>query len=377
MVTMAKLDDAWLQTVDRFAKVGSRHHVIPRFVLKRWADSNDQVWMKSKHDRREGIRGIRDLAIKDFYTFLATDGQFDATFEEVLTVVEDRAAPVLTRINNPYVADIVLSPQEYAHLAQFVAFQIVRSPRRRREYELMVDWYAKTYAAGTMPDTISEDDLRTLEFLPHQNEHLAQLGAMADTLAEVLMTRPVALVSIDRPLLWAGDEMVILNTAGDPVHHQPDCALTDEEFQRKLDGARRRKRRQRGREVRRLLHIYTTQPRDIEAALEIVMPISPRTILLFGPATQDWRGAVDRDRLQGEDADRLAAWVNDNITHYSLDVIVGRRDDPLFRSFPIPDRASLLAVCGPTGAARDAVMSVPKRLRPRRLDRRTDLDPIE
>ncbi|WP_280343161.1 DUF4238 domain-containing protein [Nocardia neocaledoniensis] len=72
---MTKLDEAWLQSVDRFNKVGSRHHVIPRFLLHRWANSTDQIWVKSKHDRREGIRGIRDLGIKDFYTFLATDGQ--------------------------------------------------------------------------------------------------------------------------------------------------------------------------------------------------------------------------------------------------------------------------------------------------------------
>ncbi|WP_338767895.1 DUF4238 domain-containing protein [Nocardia vulneris] len=365
---MPKIDEEWFQTVDRLGKVGSRHHVIPRFMLLKWADSNSHVWVKSKHDRTEGIRNIRDLGITDFYTFLATDGQLDATFEEVLSVVEARGATVLKRINNSFAArdDTALTPEEFIQLAKFVAFQIVRGPRRRREHELLVDWYAKTVAALTEPNRLSEDQLRTLEFAPHQNQHLELLGQMADTVTQELINRPVYLLSVDRPLFLIGDETVFFNTAGDPVHHRPECAISDEEFQRELKRARRKGRRQR--DVRRLVHLYTTEPHNVEAATEIVMPISPRTLLLFGPATE-WAGVVIRERVSGSDADELAATINDRVAQACLDVIVGRIDDPSFRSLPIPERAPLLAVCGSGGAARDALMSAPKRLRPRRLDR--------
>lgn len=63
--------------------------------------------------------------------------------------------------------------------------------------------------------------------------------------------------------------------------------------------------------------------------------------------------------------------------HRWADVVVGRVDDQLFRASPIPDCAPLLAVCGSVGAAKDALMSIQKRLWPRRLDRRTDLDRLE
>ncbi len=230
----------------------------------------------------------------------------------------------------------------------------------------MVDWYAKTAAALTEPNRLSEDQLRILEFAPHQNQHLELFGQLADTVTEELMYRTFCLLTVDRPLFLIGDETVVFNTAGDPVHHRPECAINDEEFQRELKRARKKGRRQP--EVRRLVHPYTTEPHNVEAATEIAMPISPRTLLLFGPATE-WAGAVMWERVSGSDADELAATINGRTAQVCLDVIVGRIDDPPFRSLPIPERAPLLAGCGSGGAARDALMSAPKRLRPRRLDR--------
>ncbi|MFG3619208.1 DUF4238 domain-containing protein [Nocardia sp. NPDC047654] len=177
--------------------------------------------------------------------------------------------------------DTALTPEEFIRPAEFVAFQIVRGPRRRREHELLVDWDAKTVAALTEPNRLSEDQLRTLEFTPHQSQHLELSGQLADTVTEKLMYRPVCLLTVDRPLFLIGDETVVFNTAGDHVHHRPVCAISDEEFQRELERARKKGRWQR--EVCRLAHRYTTEPHNVEAATEIAMPISPRTLLLFGP----------------------------------------------------------------------------------------------
>lgn len=101
------------------------------------------------------------------------------------------------------------------------------------------------------------------------------------------------------------------------------------------------------------------------------MPIRPRTVLLIGSA-EEWEGGVLREMVSGPDADELAASINDSIVEYGPDVIVGRLDDQSLRALPIPERTSLMAICGSSGAAKDAVMPVPKRLRPERLDRRQD-----
>ena len=365
---MRMFGSEWIQSIDRFGKVGSKHHVIPRFLLQRWADPRDQVWSKSKHDRREGLRNIRDLGIKDFYTFLADDGQLDSSMEEALSVIEQQGAAVLKRLNNPYDASCVLTPGEFADLTLFVAVQIVRGPRQRREHELMADWYGKTVASGRLQDRVTEDELRMLEFTPHQNEYLELMFPIAEKIRDELIQRPLCLVTIDRPLFLIGDEMVVLNTPGDPVHHLPGCAMTEEEFKRKLEGAAPRRKGHKRREVRRIVHVYTTQPRSIETALEIAMPISPRTLLLFGPVSE-WEGGVSRELVTGRAADELSAMINENILRHSLDVIVGRVDDETFCELPIPERSPLMAVCGSSGAAQEALMATPSRLRPRRLTR--------
>ncbi|WP_084505879.1 DUF4238 domain-containing protein [Nocardia harenae] len=368
---MSMVEDRWGRPVDRFGKVGSRHHVVPRFVLEKWADRSGLVWAKSKHDRKEGRRNIRDLAITDFYTFLALDGQLDSSLEEILGRVETNAAAVLARLTSPLSAKTSLTPAEFVHLVEFVGFQMTRSPRRRREYELMADWYGKTMASGRLPDQLSEDELRGLEFVPHQNGHIESIGPATEAITHELMGRPLSLVTLDRPLLLIGDEAVVVNTDGDHVKHLPQCTMTEEQLQRRLTRASRRKKR-REREVEQLIHIYPTQPRGVGTALEIAMPISPRTLLVFGPAGQGG-GAVGRDVLRGKDAEELAVQVNNRIIRYSLDVIVGRVEDEEFRALPIPECTPLLVVCGSTGAAKDAVASTPRRVRPRRLDRHPDI----
>ncbi len=123
-----------------------------------------------------------------------------------------------------------------------------------------------------------------------------------------------------------------------------------------------------------MVHVYPTQRRGVATAVEIAMPISPHTVLLFGPKG-DWAGVVERERVVGAAADELATKVNTRIIEDSLDVVVGRLDDEQFRALPIPERGPLLAVCGSSGAAKEALTAVPMRLRPRRLDR--DAEPAE
>ncbi|MFF2088567.1 DUF4238 domain-containing protein [Nocardia sp. NPDC058176] len=366
------IDEEWLQSPDRFRKVGSRHHVVPKFVLKKWADSSGRVWVKSKHDRREGIRMITDLGIKDFYTFIATDGKLDSSLEHLLSGVEARAAAVLRKLGTPFAIDVAVTFQEFTELVEFVAFQAVRSPRRRREHEMMVDWQAKTVAALTMADTVTEDELRTLEFTPHQNEHIEQIGPLAEAVARDLLERPVCLITLDRPMLLIGDEMVIMITTGGPISHLPECAMTEQEWQREFKRSSKKKGRRR-RPVTRTAHVVSTQRRGISTAVEIAMPISPRTVLLFGPkGGDDWGGVVERDQFAGAEAEELAARINHHIVEDSLDIVVGRLDDDEFRALPIPERRPLLTVCGSSGAAKEALMAVPRRLRPSRMDRHAE-----
>lgn len=92
---------------------------------------------------------------------------------------------------------------------------------------------------------MSEDELRALKFVPHQNEHIGHIQETTEPLAQELYGRPVALVTVDRPLFLIGDEPVIMNIVGNHVRHLPECSITDEQFHQELKRAAKKKGRRR------------------------------------------------------------------------------------------------------------------------------------
>lgn len=160
----------WLAGLDRRSHVGSRHHFVPRFMLDRWATSG-QVLVYSRIEARYGIRNVRDLAIKDFYTFIDLNGEKDSSMESILGVVEQSAAAVLDDLLNPFAFPRPVEVWEVAALAQLAAYQTVRTPRHRREIELHAEWFAKTVAQGRIPDA----RLREITVTPHQNDAIRMM----------------------------------------------------------------------------------------------------------------------------------------------------------------------------------------------------------
>lgn len=352
----------WAASIDPTEKVGARHHVVPKFILERWADSRGVVQVYSRVSDSFDMRSTKDLGITDFYTFISTDGQRDASLESILAVVEAEAAALIRDLLDPFSARRQLTRERAGHLGNFLAFQIARGPRRRREFELMADWYGKTMAAAE----VAESELRDL-FVPHQNEHLRLLGPTSEAMAQHIYPRPIALVTLDKPLLFTCDEPVVVNTGGDHVIHHPDCCLTDADIEARLAKERKKKMKRR-RNVRRIVHFAPTQPRGVADAVELLMPIGPRSVLLWGPKGA-WDGYVVQDRLVRDGAVDFAARVNEQMVSYALDVVITRADDDEFRDRAFPPPVPLLQVCDGSGVAKDAINTIPVPLRPRRLRR--------
>ena len=144
---------AWLSGLDRTAKVGAKHHIIPRFLLKRWADDASRVQVYSRADGKFTSRAVGDVAVRDFYTFIAVDQTSDSTYEELLAKIEKQAAEVITWVLNPLRRHCsALTPEQRCELDLFVAFQLVRGPRSRREIEQLADYYGKTMSEGVVSD---------------------------------------------------------------------------------------------------------------------------------------------------------------------------------------------------------------------------------
>jgi len=356
----------WLASIDPTAYVGSRHHTVPRFLLERWADKKDQVRIYRRIEQRCGLENITNLAIRDFYTVINADGTKSSALESLMGHIETNAKTYIDQILDPFVRPVPLGVDAIVALAQFATIQSTRTTRRRKELELHAEWYAKTLAAGHFAD----DELRRLRVVPHQNETATLAAQSARKLTPYFMCRPLAIMTLNRPLLLMCDEPVVLN-APNGEFHLPDCALTDAEIeervQRKL---RKMKQRKRGRaKVRgRTVHFSSTMPTGHGVADEILLAISPRTALLWGPLTEvPQRGPVERVTLGESQSTRFANMANEAMCAQALDWIITRRDDQAFASRAFPPIGPLMRVCDGTNAAAAAVNEPPDRFRPHRL----------
>lgn len=354
----------FLESLDPRIYVGSRHHTVPRFLLERWS-TNDQVQVYSRVDDAFSVRNIRDLAVKDFNTFVDCAGEMDSSFESLLGAIEAPAAAVISRLLSPFTRTVDLTADEIAKLVVMVSFQAVRTTRARRVLELQTEWLMKTLAQGRVPD----EELREISVVPHQNDLLRTSMTLAHELLPLIACRPMALVFLDTPSLLLGDEPLLVNDGTDDVEHHADCFLSEIEIKRRIAKEGRKKKRLR-RDVSRVLHTRSTTPRGLGVALELVLPVSPRAALWWGPI-QDapFGGPIEVDRLEREDSERFAGMVNEGTSVQALDWIVSTLHDEAFGSRSFPPLGPLITVCDGGNAAAVALNDLPTRFRPHRLTR--------
>lgn len=356
--------EQWIARVDQTSHVGSRHHTVPRFVLNRWAqDSRVQTY--SKVGGSFATRNVRDLAIRDFYTFIDVNNAKNSLIESVLGAVETAADPVLAALLDPFSVPRRTAVDELAALAQFASFQVVRTARHRREQEIQAEYLAKTMAQGRLTD----EQLSSVTLTAHQNEAISMMGPAAQRFLPLFACRPLAMVSLaGGATLLIGDEPVIVNAQDDETHHA-DCLLTDDEFAARLAKERRRsKKGRRRREVSRVVHMTSTIPRGLGVAHEIVMPVSPRAALVWGPLSDGiYVGDIVRDQLDPTESRRFADLLNERTCGQALDWIVTTISDSTFPTRDFPPNEPLMKVCDGVNAASVGVNSIPIRMRPSRL----------
>ena len=306
-------------------------------------------------------RNITHLGVRDFYTIVTIDGELDSRMEDMLSHIEGQAAAIFKGLLSSLNPLRVLSEQQATDLAVFICFQMVRGPRHRHELEVMAGWYAKRQLSGQVEDK----QLRQMMLRPHPNEHIALMGRLAEALFEFVFPRPVAVVFVEGARLFTSDEPVIVNTGGDHVRHHPDCSLTQADIDKRLARERHKKAKRR-KDVRRVVHFAPTQPRGVQDAIELVLPISPTAALVYG-SISEWDRNIVVAHLNGEEAQEFAQRVNSAMCSWALDAVIAHPDDKQFVTTPMPPVQPLMRVCDGTNAAADSVNQVPIPLRPVRL----------
>lgn len=311
--------------IDPSLHVGDRHHIVPRFVLSRFANEKGQVFAR---DRRTGVgsrRNVRDLAVRDYYTFLSTTGAFDGSFETILGGVESDAATIL-RSNLASSFARAFSMDDKCAIDAFVAFQFVRGPRLRRTNEIVADYGVKFLNQGKL----SRADLDELEFVPHQNEHIQLMAKLAEKIVVRLAQRAACIVTLDRPLLVICDEAVLL----DP----PDDFTYDDEARRDRD----RIARSVDAAAEDIVQLRGGTGVGIVDAAAIFMPVGPRHAIIYG--SPGVAGDTPHFSLQGADATGFADEVIRLSLDQAVDWVVAHPEHPDFADRVMPPMTPPMAI---------------------------------
>lgn len=343
-----------MSAIDPKRYVGTKHHVVPRFILKRFANERDQVRVRYRDRRGHHLCNIKDLAVTDFYTFIDHFGELDASFEQLWGEIEAAAATVLrNHIEDPFLKPHPFALHEKQAIDALVALQSQRGPAMRRTSELIADYGMKI----VNQDKMSTEELLDLEFRPSQNHHLQTMAGLMDKVEKNLSTRSAFIVTLDRPLLVTCDEPVFLErpeTYAPPTRSQmrdyPPDILVD------------------GKPVPREDIIQFHNPRGVgfDMAEAIVMPIGPCHAVVYGePGTA---APVPHRKVGGKDADHFAQELLKMCIEQSVMWIAGHPDHGKIANLRIPKTQPPIYIFdGGTAFSHAARTSI--RRAPRRLDK--------
>jgi hypothetical protein len=336
------LDDisAWWQNTSPVPRVGSRHHTVPRFYLERFAAA-DQLWVR---DRVTGVGRTENISragtIRDFYTFINLNGEKDGRLEHILAEVEGGAKEVFDRLLSPLQRPRPLAANESMRVALFLAFQLLRTPRHRREVELMGDYIVRTQHRHVR-------GISQVRVVPDPNFHLEYMTKAVFKLSEVFYGRPTMLVTLDQPLFITCDEPVVLVTYGDRSHirHLPSCSKTAR--RRAKDAKKPSRNRRRNADT---LHVYPTRPGAAQA-VEVGLPLTPRTLFVIGPRGEN---RPLHQAVTGAEAVALADEVNGRLIAHAYEWVAANPVHPTFRELTFPAPGPIIQACdGGTAISRD------------------------
>jgi hypothetical protein len=315
----------WLDSIDHSEKVGSKHHIVPAMILRRFANSKGQLSVRDRETGDGGLRSVNDLAVRNFNTVVTKTGELDSSLETLLSVVEGEAASILHAHLDaePFSRPRPFTADERFKLDTFVSMQNVRGMRNRRTYELATDYSMKLLNEHEL----TSDDIENLTLVPHPNEYLKMSGQLAERIHEVLAARPLVLVRINRPLFIIGDEPVLLLSDG-PV---PEADVTG--FPR-VTGPRIN--------PKDVTQLQSGSGIGIANADTVVMPLSPSAALVYGSPGNPVN--AHPERLGDTDADTAAAEINDVVLQRAVSWVAAHPDHPSFSKMDFPPPGPLLRI---------------------------------
>lgn len=341
--------EQWVASLDPGRYVGHKHHIVPQFILNRFANERGQVWRRPRDGGPGRLVSVKDLAVRDFYTMIDQAGNLNASFEQAWHLLEQPVAEILGHhLDSAFAKPRPFDASERAHLDGFIALQALRGPRLRRQYELIADFGTKL----VNQHQLTADELQFTEFVPHQNEFLQLIAGMLPKVGDILSERAAFIAQLSSPLLFISDEPVVLDPPDDktPMPDDPSIAVPED-----------------------LVWLQGNAGVGFATAEAIVMPLSPRHALVYGPRGLDVSRATVH--LSGRESAEFAREMRDAMLDTAVDWCAAHPDHPTFRTMKLPKHQQQLKVSDTSLAS--AHLRTTTRRRPRRLDKNAKPFPTE
>ncbi|MBI2914090.1 MAG: DUF4238 domain-containing protein [Chloroflexi bacterium] len=207
-----------------------RHHFVPKFYLRHFADNKRRVRMYTRgHKRKPIIVSVSNAAVESgLYTVLEESGDESQKVEGLLSLIEGQAKSAIDRIlKGRFPPDL----EDRSALALFMALQMLRTPEQHRQYEAMVDYTQKVLLEGWTPEYARErleqasmeptheavaqimdvvENPDKYRFVPHKNEQIRIMLSVATNIAPVIAARSwllgqcktASFITSDHPVVW-------------------------------------------------------------------------------------------------------------------------------------------------------------------------------
>lgn len=202
-----------------------QHHTVPRMYLEGFADGPRMTAINVRTSKVHGI-SIKDATTQRYF-YSSPSAEDPNGFEDALSTVEDRAKPLLTKIDNGLWP---LAPEERAVFAAYLALQFMRGPDHRRQLHQAMNTVVRQLAA-TDPDELAR--LMSLRGAPDGlgfltegldesqalDGHLSEMSTGLAEIAYLFVIRRWRLVRFDEPALITSDA---------PVTPMPDPMSEDD-----------------------------------------------------------------------------------------------------------------------------------------------------
>lgn len=222
-----------------------------------------------------------------------------------------------------FVKQRAFTTQERFVIDTFVSMQYVRGMRVRRSMEIITDYGMKLVNQGRL----SPEDIETLDIVPHPNDHLRMFGRLTEQAFEYLASRPLVVAHLDQPLLFIGDEPVVMSADRPLPSFDPEGVPN-------VTGP--------GIDPRNIVHLQGNRGAGFAMADEILLAVSPTTVLVFGPIGQSWDATSVR--ISGNDAASTAEEHNSLVLDASVVWVAAHPDHPTFASMRMPEAKPIVRV---------------------------------